>query len=163
MRVPSPEEEDNRQLNRELRSLKKEKTLITYRHRGTTSGARGLGLSPGRSCRTRKLVSIRLWDGSPLQPELNPSPAARVGACGVSASDNSCRWRGALKGANGERERTRTSTRYASLRLCAALVSTAVGCWCKSSSPRGYLTHMREVGSLCGPDADPISERGIEA
>ena len=44
--MPSPEEEDRRQLHRELRSLKKERTRTTNRIRGLLAG-QGFGLSVG--------------------------------------------------------------------------------------------------------------------
>ena len=69
VRVPSPEEEDNRQLNRELRSLKKEKTRTTNRIKGLLA-SQGVRLEPGKELSDKKLDSIRLWDGSPLQPGL---------------------------------------------------------------------------------------------
>ncbi len=69
VRVPSPEEEDNRQLNRELRSLKKEKTRTTNRIKGLLA-SQGVRLEPGKELSDKKLDSIRLWDGSPLLPGL---------------------------------------------------------------------------------------------
>jgi transposase len=69
VRVPSPEEEDARQLNRELRSLKKEKTRTTNRIKGLLA-SQGVRLKPGTELSDKKLDSIRLWDGSPLLPGL---------------------------------------------------------------------------------------------
>ena len=69
VRVPSPEEEDNRQLNRELRSLKKEKTRTTNRIKGLLA-SQGVRLEPGKELSDNKLDSLRLWDGSPLLPGL---------------------------------------------------------------------------------------------
>jgi transposase len=64
VRVPSPEEEDRRQLHRELKSLKREKTRTTNRIKGllATQGIRltRLDLSDPQ------LNAIRLWDGKPL-------------------------------------------------------------------------------------------------
>jgi len=69
VRVPSPEEEDGRQLNRELRSLKKEKTRTTNRIKGLLA-SQGVRLEPGKELSDKKLDSIRLWDGSSLLPGL---------------------------------------------------------------------------------------------
>ena len=69
VRVPSPEEEDARQLNRELRSLKKEKTRTTNRIKGLLA-SQGVRLEPGKELSDKKLDSIRLWDGSSLLPGL---------------------------------------------------------------------------------------------
>ena len=77
VRVPSPEEEDNRQLNRELRSLKKEKTRTTNRIKGLLA-SQGVRLEPGKELSDKKLDSIRLWDGSPFAGVERP-PAARAG------------------------------------------------------------------------------------
>ena len=65
VRVPSPEEEDKRQLHRELSALKNEQTRITNR-------IKGLLMSQGIRVVTRGLITAvmvkaaRLWDGSAL-------------------------------------------------------------------------------------------------
>ena len=66
VRVPSVEEEDRRQLHRELKDLKKERTRITNRIRGllATQGIR-IKLTPNTT--SECLQRIRLWDGSGLQ------------------------------------------------------------------------------------------------
>lgn len=66
VRVPSVEEEDRRQLHRELSDLKKERTRATNRIKGllATQGIR-ITLTPKTSAQI--LETIRLWDGSRLQ------------------------------------------------------------------------------------------------
>ena len=56
-------------MNRELRSLKKEKTRTTNRIKGLLA-SQGVRLEPGKELSDKKLDSIRLWDGSPLLPGL---------------------------------------------------------------------------------------------
>jgi transposase len=66
VRVPSVEEEDRRQLHRELKDLKKEKTRVANRIRGllANQGVR-IKLAPKASLQWPE--KIRLWDGSRLQ------------------------------------------------------------------------------------------------
>jgi transposase len=68
VRVPTPEEEDSRQLHRELKGLKKDKTRITNRIKGllATQGIKMKALDLSDA----KLESIRLWNGKPLQEGL---------------------------------------------------------------------------------------------
>lgn len=67
--VPSVEEEDRRQLHRELSALEKEKNRASNRIRGllTTQGVRMTG---ALDCSDERLESVRLWDGRPLAPGL---------------------------------------------------------------------------------------------
>jgi len=69
VRVPSPEEEDLRQLHRELRTLKKEKTRTTNRIKGLLA-SQGIRLESPMQLTEERLDSVRLWDGSPLLPGL---------------------------------------------------------------------------------------------
>jgi len=64
VRIPTVEEEDRRQLHRELRTLKKERTRVKNRIQGLLAN-QGLRLPKGRDFNTR-LAEMRLWDGSPL-------------------------------------------------------------------------------------------------
>jgi transposase len=65
VRVPSVEEEDRRQLHRELRSLRKERTRTTNRIRGLLASL-GIGLSRSLALSGEQLERLRMWDGSPL-------------------------------------------------------------------------------------------------
>jgi transposase len=66
VRVPSPQEEDGRQLGRELELLKGERTSHWNRIRGLLA-AQGIELGSGCQSRFRDwLEEVRLWDGSPL-------------------------------------------------------------------------------------------------
>ncbi len=65
-RVPSPQEEDARQLGRELELLKWERTSHWNRIRGLLA-AQGIELGPGSQGQFCEwLEEVRLWDGSPL-------------------------------------------------------------------------------------------------
>jgi transposase len=65
VRVPSTEEEDRRQLHRELRSLKKERTRTTNRIRGLLAG-QGIRLKGRLDLGDKKFDAVRLWNGGPL-------------------------------------------------------------------------------------------------
>jgi transposase len=64
VRVPSAEEEDRRQLHRELRTWKKERTRVANRMQGLLA-SQGLRLPKGRDV-SRLLEEMRLWDRTPL-------------------------------------------------------------------------------------------------
>ena len=64
--VPTPEQEDARNLQREIRTLKKEQTRLVNRIRGLLASQ---GVAVGMTRAGYPLVSldsIRIWDGSPL-------------------------------------------------------------------------------------------------
>lgn len=70
VRVPSPEDEDARHINRELESLKKERTIHRSRVRGLLA-QHGLRVSnPSKKKFINELDALRTWDGEPLPPEL---------------------------------------------------------------------------------------------
>jgi transposase len=68
--VPSPEAEDARHLHRELRTLKAERTRVTNRIKGLLV-AQGLALSSLARDFPDQLDEVRLWDSSPLPPQLH--------------------------------------------------------------------------------------------
>jgi transposase len=63
--VPTPEQEDGRQLQRAIRTLKKEQTRSINRIKGLLAG-QGVSVKTGRGGLLEALESIRIWDGSPL-------------------------------------------------------------------------------------------------
>src|SRR6266498_4434096 len=65
--VPTPEQEDGRHLQREIRTLKKEQTRLTNRVKGLLAG-QGVAVRIGRGGFRDSLDAIRIWDGSPLPP-----------------------------------------------------------------------------------------------
>lgn len=68
VRVPSLQEEDARQLHRELEALKQERTRHSNRMRGLLA-SQGIDLELGPHFR-EQLEQARLWDGSPVSPGL---------------------------------------------------------------------------------------------
>jgi transposase len=62
--VPTVDEEDRRQLHRELRTLKKDRTMVTNRIQGLLAN-QGIRLPKSRDLGVL-LEGIRLWDGAPL-------------------------------------------------------------------------------------------------
>ena len=68
VRVPSPKDEDDRQLHRELSTLKKERTRQINRIKGLLAG-QGLRL-PVKADLLQRLEGARTWDGLPLGPRL---------------------------------------------------------------------------------------------
>lgn len=73
VRVPTPEEEDARQLHRELMSTTRERTRVINRIRGLLAG-QGVVLEELTDL-PQQLDGVRLWDGSALATELR----ARLG------------------------------------------------------------------------------------
>jgi transposase len=63
--VPTPEQEDGRHLQREIRTLKKEQTRQINRIRGLLAN-QGVAVRAHRRGLLESLDSIRIWDGSPL-------------------------------------------------------------------------------------------------
>ena len=67
--VPSPQAEDARNLHRELVTLKSDRTSITNRIKGLLA-AQGLSAPTLTKRFPDELRDLRLWDGTPLCPEL---------------------------------------------------------------------------------------------
>lgn len=68
VRVPTVEAEDRRQLHRELRTLKQERTRVANRMNGLLAN-QGVWLPPGTDI-AAAAKSVRLWDGSPVPTAL---------------------------------------------------------------------------------------------
>jgi transposase len=68
VRVPTVDEEDRRQLHRELRTLKKERARVTNRIQGLLA-TQGIRLPISRDLGAL-LEGMRMWDGSPLPARL---------------------------------------------------------------------------------------------
>jgi transposase len=67
-RVPTVEQEDRRQLHRELRTWKQERTRVANRINGLLT-TQGIGLPPGTDIGAAA-KTVRLWDGSPVPAAL---------------------------------------------------------------------------------------------
>src|SRR3989442_8713232 len=81
VRVPTVEEEDRRQLHRELRTLKKERTRTTNRIKGLLAN-QGIRLEKNGDLRQR-LGRLRQGDGAPLPAGLLARPQRGGGHAGV--------------------------------------------------------------------------------
>jgi transposase len=68
VRVPSVEDEDRRQLHRELLTAKRDRTRVTNRIQGLLAGD-GIRINRGGDVPTQ-LAQVRQWDGSPLPSAL---------------------------------------------------------------------------------------------
>ena len=68
VRVPSPEEEDRRQLHRELSTTKRDRTRVTNRIKGLLF-AQGIALPDLRQL-PEQLGRLQLWNGDPLPQQL---------------------------------------------------------------------------------------------
>lgn len=66
--VPTPEEEDRRQVHRELMRTKRDRTRVTNRIKGLLA-SQGVPLTTLQDF-TGQLPAIRMWDGAPLLPGL---------------------------------------------------------------------------------------------
>jgi transposase len=69
LHVPSVEEEDRRQLHRELSTLDKEKKRMSNRIRGLLA-TQGVRIKGSLDLSDKQLESIRIWDSRPLAPGL---------------------------------------------------------------------------------------------
>jgi len=69
VRPPTPEQEDARHLQREIRTLKKEKTRLVNRVRGLLA-SQGVAARMGRRGLVVPVTSLRIWDGSMVPPGL---------------------------------------------------------------------------------------------
>lgn len=75
VRAPQLEDEENRQLHRELEELKGERTRLTNRIKGLLTG-QGLRMEVKRDF-SKWLSEARMWDGSPVPAALRRCPAER--------------------------------------------------------------------------------------
>lgn len=69
LRVPSVEEEDRRQLHRELRTVKNDKTRTINRIKGLLA-TQGIRLGSRLDLSDKRLEAIRLWNGAPVSTAL---------------------------------------------------------------------------------------------
>ncbi len=69
LHVPSMEEEDRRQLHRELSTMEKEKNRTSNRIRGLLA-TQGVRVRGGLDLTEERLESMRMWDNRPLAPGL---------------------------------------------------------------------------------------------
>jgi transposase len=159
--VPTPDQEDGRHLQREIRTLKKEQTRLINRVKGLRQG---VAVRIGRRGFQNSLDAIRIWDGSPLPPGLRRRLEIEIARHGVVHRQ--------LLELEGERDArirqgqdriTQIARRLMTLR---GIAEVGAETYAREFSWRGFK-NRRQVGSLVGltstphQSGDSSQERGI--
>jgi transposase len=150
---PSPEEEDQRQLHREIMALKAEQTHYINQIKGLLAG-QGVGLPISKDFLSR-LEQVHLWDGSPLPTALH----ARLQRDYVRYE----LVKQQIHQLEGEREKTiRTSTTPAVEQVRQLLRLKGIGvesAWLYVMEFFAWrdFTNPREIGALAGLTPTPYS------
>jgi transposase len=158
VRVPTPEAEDARQLNRELMSLRHDRTRLTNRMHGLLAG-QGVRLELGSDF-PEQLDAVALWDGCPLPPRLHARLLREWARLGVL-----CRQ---IRGLEQERRQLlRTSEDESVERVRKLLALRAIGinsAWLFVMEFFGWreFRNRRQVGALAGLVASPFSSGDTE-
>jgi transposase len=161
--VPTPDQEDGRHLQREIRTLKKEQTRLTNRVKGLLAG-QGVAVRIGRGGFQDSLNAIRIWDGSPLPSGLRRRLETEVARHGLVhrqlldlESERDTRIR------EGRDRATEIARRLKSLR---GIAEVGAETYAREFSWRAFK-NRRQVGSLVGLTGTPYQsgdssrERGI--
>jgi transposase len=153
VRVPTPEAEDARQLNRELLSLRQDRTRLTNRMHGLLAG-HGVRMEVRRDF-PEQLDTVALWDGSPLPPRLHMRLLREWVRLGLL-----CRQIHGLE--QERRELLRTSEDESVERVRKLLALRAIGinsAWLFVMEFFGWreFRNRRQVGALAGLVASPYS------
>ena len=149
--VPTPAEEDRRQLHRELLTTKRDRTRLTNRIKGLLAG-QGVPLTTLRRF-TAQLPALRTWDGMPLPPALG-ARLEREWAKVQVLSDQ-------IRGLEAERrELLRTSPDPAVRQVRQLLALRAIGpesAWLYVMEFFSWrqFANRREVGALAGLTPTP--------
>jgi len=144
--VPTPEQEDGRHLQREIRTLKKEQTRLTNRVKGLLAG-QGVAVRIGRGGVRDSLDAIRIWDGSPLPPGLRRRleiEIARHVAVHRQILELECERDARIR--QGQDRATEIARRLKTLRGVAEVGAET---YAREFSWRGFQ-NRRQVGSLVG-------------
>jgi transposase len=151
--VPSAESEDARQLNRELMSLKHDRTPITNRIHGLLAG-QGVRLELSDDF-SEQLDTVELWDGAPLPPRLHARLLRDWEKVGILCTQ--------IQGLERERQLLLRTSQDPSVELVRKLIALrAIGV----NSARLFVMEFfgwrefknrRQVGALAGLVAAPFS------
>ena len=151
VRVPSPEEEDRRQLHRELRTLKEERTRTTNRIKGLLA-SQGIRLE-FQELTEERLNRIRLWDGSSLLSGLKGRlKREREQMAFLKQQIRALERERRVEGQKGE------STDWDKIRQLGLLRGIGInGSWVLTREFFGWrkFKNRREVGSLAGLTPTP--------
>ena len=161
--VPTPEQEDGRHLQRQIQTLKKERTRQINRIRGLLAN-QGVAVKANRQGLLEPLEEIRIWDGSPLPAGLRRRVEVEVTRHDFVhrqlldlESERDARIR------QGQDRASEIARRLMRLRGIAEVGAETYG---REFSWRG-LRNRRQVGSLIGltptphQSGDSSRERGI--
>jgi transposase len=157
VRVPSLAEEDQRQLHREIHTLKQERTRTSNRMKGLLS-AQGLRL-PQLKHLPVQLASVRLWDGSPVPAGLWRRLERDYAHYTFLVKQ--------LREAEAERRalvRTSSATSMAKVRQLMQLRGIGInGAWVCVMEFFGWrqFANRREVASLAGLTPTPYQSGGL--
>jgi transposase len=163
VRVPTPEQEDGRHLQREIRTLKKEQTRLTNRVKGLLAG-QGVAVRIGRGGFRDSLDEIRIWDGSPLPPGLRrrlETEIARHGVVHRQLLELECERDARIR--EGQDRASEIARRLKTLR---GIAEVGAETYAREFSWRNFK-NRRQVGSLVGLTGTPYQsgdssrERGI--
>jgi transposase len=161
--VPTPEQEDGRHLQREIRTLKKEQTRLTNRVKGLLAG-QGVAVRIGRGGFQDSLDAMRIWDGSPLPPGLRrrlEPEIARHGLVHRQLLELECERDTRIR--EGQDRASEIARRLKTLRGIAVVGAES---YAREFSWRAFK-NRRQVGSLVGLNGTPYQsgdssrERGI--
>ncbi len=163
VRVPTPEQEDGRHLQREIRTLKKEQTRLTNRVKGLLA-SQGVAVRIGRGGFVDSLDAMRIWDGSPVPPGLRrrlETEIARHGVVHRQLLDLECERDARIRGS-----RDRASEIARRLKTLRGIAEVGAETYAREFSWREFK-NRRQVGSLVGLTGTPYQsgdssrERGI--
>ena len=161
--VPTPEQEDGRHLQRQIRTLKKERTRQINRIRGLLAN-HGVAVKANRQGLLEPLDEIRIWDGSPLPAGLRRRVEVEVTRHDFihrQLLDLECERDARIR--QGQDRASEIARRLMTLRGIAEVGAETYG---REFSWRGFR-NRRQVGSLIGltptphQSGDSSKERGI--
>ncbi len=155
VKVPTAEQEDGRQLQREIRTLTKEQTRLTNRIKGLLA-SQGVAVRMGRRGLVEGLDAIRIWDGSPL-----PSGLRRRLEMEIARRDVVHRQLLDLESERDSRMskgQDRASEIARRLKTLCGIAEAGAETYAREFSWREFK-NRRQVGCLRGSDLDAVSER----
>jgi transposase len=153
VRVPTPEAEDARQLNRELMALRHDRTRITNRIHGLLA-SQGVRLEL-ESDFPQQVEVVELWDGSPLPPRLHTRLLREWDKVGVLGKH--------IRGLEQERRQLLRTSEDASVEKVRRLLALrAIGvnsAWLFVMEFFGWreFSNRRQVGALSGLVGSPFA------
>lgn len=157
VRVPTPEQEDARQLHRELNSTKHDQTRLINRVRGLLAG-QGVRVQTLRA--DLALDSLRTWNGQPLLPGLKQRLAAELehlGSLHRRILDLDAQRRQALA-----KPDTRAREQVAQLLRLRAIGVNSAWLFVHELFAWRDLRNRRQVGALAGLTPTPFSSGTTE-